>query len=63
LNEFFAMEGNGAYVWSAYGITLGVLIWNAWSARAKLRRNLGQASLAADSEEPAPQPKVSQVEE
>ena len=63
MNEFFAMEGNGAYVWSAYGITLIVLIWNAWSARAKLRRNLAEARLAAGGDEPARQPKVSRIEE
>jgi heme exporter protein CcmD len=42
------MGGHGAYVWSAYGITLAVLILNAWLARAKhrsaLRRALEQAN-------------------
>ncbi|MBA1148116.1 heme exporter protein CcmD [Ectothiorhodospiraceae bacterium WFHF3C12] len=27
LTEFLAMGGYGAYVWSAYGITVAVLAW------------------------------------
>ena len=61
MNEFLAMGGNGAYVWSAYGITLVVLIWNAWAARARLRRNLRDAARDATATEPARRPKVSEM--
>ena len=36
LQEFLAMDGYGAYVWSCYGLTLAVLIGNAWTARRRL---------------------------
>ncbi len=32
MNEFLSMGGYAAYVWSAFGITLVVLIGNIWSA-------------------------------
>jgi heme exporter protein CcmD len=60
MSDFLSMGGNGAYVWAAYGITLVVLVWNIWSARLRLKRNL---SLARDpvAAEPARRPKVSQL--
>lgn len=61
MSEFFSMGGNGAYVWSAYGITLGVLIWNVWAARSRLKRNLRLAAREAGPEEPARRPKVTQL--
>jgi heme exporter protein CcmD len=63
MSDFLSMGGNGAYVWSAYGITLGVLIWNALSARYRLRKNLAEAQQTAVAEEPARRPRVSQVED
>lgn len=27
-SDFLAMGGHGAYVWSAYGICLAVIVWN-----------------------------------
>jgi heme exporter protein CcmD len=32
LQKFFAMGGYAGFVWSAYGLTLLVLVWNTWSA-------------------------------
>ena len=61
MSEFFAMDGDGAYVWSAYGITLAVLIWNIWSARARLQRNLREAASELVQEESPRRPKVSQL--
>jgi heme exporter protein D len=29
LADFLAMGGHGAYVWSAYGLCMAVLAWNA----------------------------------
>lgn len=42
-SEFFAMGGYGAYVWSAYGVTLVVLalnVWFPWRKHKILRKNL-----------------------
>lgn len=39
LPEFFAMDGHGPYVWSAYAITFAVLALNVaqpWLARRRL---------------------------
>jgi heme exporter protein CcmD len=59
MTEFFLMDGHGAYVWSAYGITLAVLILNIWLARAKLRSALKRArELATQAEVPRKQPTV-----
>ena len=35
MTDFFAMGGYAAYVWSAYGITLLVLVVSAWTARRR----------------------------
>jgi heme exporter protein D len=57
--EFIEMGGHGAYVWSAYGITLAVLIINVWLVRAKLRSALRRArELATQAEAPRKQPTV-----
>jgi heme exporter protein D len=61
MQEFLSMGGNGPYVWSAYGITLGVLIWNIWSARARLRRKLHEAATDPGREEPSRRPRVSHL--
>jgi heme exporter protein D len=62
LIEFLSMGGDGAYVWSAYGITLAVLIVNVWLARAKRRSALLRArDLAAQTQVPRRQPKVHRV--
>jgi heme exporter protein D len=63
VSEFFLMNGHGAYVWSAYGITLAVLILNAWLARAKHRSALQRArELAAQAEVPRKQPTVRRLQ-
>ena len=62
MSQFLEMGGDGAYVWSAYGITLAVLIINIWLARAKrrsaLRRAHEQVSVA---DVPRKQPTVRRV--
>lgn len=62
--EFAAMGGDGAYVWSAYGITLAAMLWNIWSAARLHRRNLERAGRegSAEAERPARTPKVRQVQ-
>jgi heme exporter protein CcmD len=57
------MGGDGAYVWSAYGITLAVLIINVWLVRAKRRAALRQAlELATQTELPRKQPTVRRLQ-
>jgi heme exporter protein D len=63
VSEFFLMNGHGAYVWSAYGLTLAVLILNAWLARAKHRSALQRArELARQAEVPRKQPTVRRLQ-
>jgi len=63
MSEFFSMNGHGPYVWSAYGITLIVLILNVWLARAKLRAALQRArELATQAEVPRKQPTVRRLQ-
>ena len=33
LQKFFAMSGYAQYVWTAYGLTALILVWNWWAAR------------------------------
>ena len=63
MSEYFQMGGHGAYVWSAYGITLAVLVLNVWLARAKLRAALQRArELATQTEVPRKQPTVRRLQ-
>ncbi len=62
LAEFVAMGGDGAYVWSAYGITLAAMLWNIWSAARQHRRNLARARRSAGEERAARAPKVRQLQ-
>jgi heme exporter protein CcmD len=57
------MGGDAAYVWSAYGITLAVLLLNAWWARWRLGRALERArGSAAAGEQIRRQPTVRQMQ-
>lgn len=40
VNEFLTMNGYGTYVWSAWGVTLGVLLFQVGHARVERRRLL-----------------------
>jgi heme exporter protein CcmD len=63
MSEFFFMNGDGAYVWSAYGLTLVVVMVNVWLARAKHRTALQRArELAAQTEVPRRQPTVRRLQ-
>ena len=63
MTEFLAMGEHGAYVWSAYGITLAVLIINVWLVRAKRRSALLRAQeLATQAEVPRKQPTVRRLQ-
>ena len=43
--EFFAMGGYAQFVWSAFGLTLVVLILNIVAARRRLRATLAELAL------------------
>ena len=43
LQEFFNMGGYAGFVWTSYGLTALVLIWNWWAAR----RSEAEAQIAA----------------
>lgn len=63
MSEFLHMGGDGAYVWTAYGITLAVLILNAWMVRSKRRSALKRAEqLVTHAEPPRRQPKVHRLQ-
>jgi heme exporter protein CcmD len=59
--EVLRMGGEAAYVWPAYGITLAVIVLNAWSARRKLLNALGEARRSSGEDAPRSQPKVRQL--
>ncbi len=37
------MDGYGPYVWSCFGLTLAVLIYNVWAARQQLAEQVVKA--------------------
>ena len=62
MSGFFAMGGDAAYVWPAYGITLAMLVVNVWWARRKRLDALERARSSAGESRPTKQPKVRQVQ-
>jgi heme exporter protein CcmD len=47
MSSFFAMNGYGFYVWSAYGITALAIAVELWALRSRGRAALDEARLAA----------------
>lgn len=62
MTEFLAMGGHGPYVWSAYGITLLVVLLNIWAARRARVRPLERIASTEDDTRPRRQPTVRQVQ-
>ena len=60
--EFLRMGGEAAYVWSAYGITLAVVLFNVWWARWTHRQALERARAASGTSRAPRKPTVRQVE-
>ncbi len=56
------MGTHGAYVWSAYGITLAVLVLNAWLARSKRVMALRRAREGGQPELAGKRPTVRRVQ-
>jgi heme exporter protein CcmD len=43
VSEFLSMGGYAVYVWSAYGLTVIVIVWNIIGARRLLARSREEA--------------------
>ena len=59
--EFLRMGGEGAYVWSAYGITLAVVLFNAWWGRWTHKNALERARAFSSESRTPRKPTVRQV--
>ncbi|MGD2166689.1 MAG: heme exporter protein CcmD [Gammaproteobacteria bacterium] len=55
------MGGHGGYVWSAYGITVMVLIISGWAAAHRHRQALRAAKHAGAGPGPVRRPKVTEL--
>jgi heme exporter protein CcmD len=60
--EFLRMGGEAAYVWSAYGITLAVVLLNVWWARWTHQHALERARASSTEARASKKPTVRQVE-
>jgi len=61
MSDWFTLDGNGPYVWAAWGITLAVVIWNIWAARARLRRSIAAARRERVEAEAPRRPRVTRL--
>ena len=61
MSEFLAMGGHGGYVWSAYGITLLVLMLSGWAATRRHKQALRDAGKASAGPQPVRRPKVREL--
>jgi heme exporter protein CcmD len=62
MTEFLRMGGEAAYVWSAYGITLAVVLFNVWWARWTHQNALSRARAVSGEVRSPKRPTVRQVE-
>jgi len=62
MTEFLRMGGDGAYVWSAYAVTLAVLVLNVWWARRRHQSALERARASVGNERVGRRPIVRQIE-
>ena len=61
MSEFLDMGGHGPYVWSAYGVTLVVMVYNAWAACRHQANALARLQQAEAEQEPRAKPTVRQI--
>ncbi len=47
--EFINMGGYAVYVWGSYGVTLAVMVADAWLSKQRARRALAQVCEGASS--------------
>jgi heme exporter protein D len=61
MTDFLLMGGYAPYVWSAYGITLIVLVVNIWAAYRRHAEMLARAGREDSVAAPGRQPTVRQI--
>ena len=61
MSEFLAMGGHGPYVWSAYGVTLAVMVYNVWAAYRHQANALARLQQAGEEQETRAKPTVRQI--
>ena len=61
MNEILGMGGHGPYVWSAYGVTLVVMVYNAWAAYRHQANALARLQPAEAEQETRAKPTVRQI--
>lgn len=61
MSEFLHMGGYASYVWSAWGITLAVLVYNAWAAYRYHATALSRLRASGEESGAGPQPTVRQI--
>ena len=61
MSEFLAMGGHGPYVWSAYGVTLVVMVYNAWAAYRHQANALNRLQHTEAEQEIRAKPTVRQI--
>lgn len=61
MSEFLSMGGHGPYVWSAYGVTLVVMVYNAWAAYRQQANALDRLQQAEPEQEKRAKPTVRQI--
>ena len=49
LDAFWQMGGHGRFVWGAYGVTLVLMLGEAWLVRRRLRQAMAQAADLRDA--------------
>jgi heme exporter protein CcmD len=62
MTAFLRMGGEAAYVWSAYGITLAVVLFNVWWARWTHQNALARARASSGDTRAPKRPTVRHVE-
>lgn len=62
MNEFLAMGGHGPYVWSAYGVTLAVMVYNAWAAHRHQAKALTRLRQTGARQGTGAKPTVRQIQ-
>ena len=61
MSEFLGMGGHGPYVWSAYGVTLAVMVYNAWAAYRHQANALARLQQTDAEQETRAKPTVRQI--
>ena len=61
MSEFLSMGGHGPYVWSAWGVTLVVMVFNAWAANRHHARALSRLRQSEREQETRAKPTVRQI--